>query len=98
MPSPRLLFVWLTTTFYLLPVVNAVASSRSLAASPSSVSFGNAKVRSKKAQYEILTNSGYAPIKIPQVTATGAGFSVNGLRLPVTLNGGQSVTFTVVFA
>jgi hypothetical protein len=55
-------------------------------------------VGSTQAQYETLTNSGQAPITISQVAATGAGFSVNGLSLPMNLNNRQSVTFTVAFA
>jgi len=94
----RFLFVWLTATFFLLAVANAGASSRSIVPSTSSVSFGNVQVGSKQAQYETLTNSGHGTATISQVTATGAGFSVNGLSLPMNLNSGQSVTFTVVFA
>ncbi len=103
MPSPHVVSrcfpVLLTTTFLLLSAANAAASApRSLAPSPSSLSFANVQVGSTKAQYETLTNSGNSTVTISQATATGAGFSVSGLNLPMSLNKGQSVTFTVLFS
>ena len=46
---------------------------------------------------ETLTNSSGSSVTITQAVPTGAGFSVSGLNLPVTLAGGQSTTFNVVF-
>src|SRR6476646_8692358 len=102
MPFPPLVFrflpVWLIPAFFLLTTASPAAwASRSLASSPSSVTFGNVQVGSKQAQYETLTNSGDSTVTISQATVTGAGFSVSGLSLPLSLNRGQSVTFTALF-
>jgi len=45
-----------------------------------------------------LTNSGGSSLTITQATATGSGFSVSGLSLPLTLAAGQSATFSATFA
>lgn len=100
MPSPqvvsRFLPVFFMTAFFLVPAANS-AVSHTLDSSPSSMSFGNVQVGSHQARYETLTNSGNSTVTISQTTVTGAGFSVNGLSLPLSLNRGQSVTFTVLF-
>jgi Abnormal spindle-like microcephaly-assoc'd, ASPM-SPD-2-Hydin len=73
-------------------------SAGSLAASPSTVSFGNIQVGNNKTASETLTNSGGSSVNISQVAATGAGFSVSGITLPLTLAAGQSTSFTIAFA
>ena len=69
-----------------------------LVANPASLNFASVQVGSKQTQFEVLTNSGGSSLTISQATATGAGFSITGLNLPLTLNAGASVTFSVVFA
>jgi len=69
-----------------------------LSANPTSLSFATVQVGSKQTQFEALTNSGGSRITISQATVTGSGFSITGLTLPLTLNAGASVTFSVVFA
>jgi hypothetical protein len=93
-----------TIPLFLISAVSAATSASSrgtnwkrLAPSPSSVSFGNIQVGSSQAQHETLTNSGNATVTISQATVTGAGFSLSGLSLPLSLNKGQSVTFSVLF-
>jgi cytochrome c len=81
-----------------LPLSGTGVSAGSLSANPSSHSFGNVQIGSNSTLSETLTNSGGTSITISQATATGAGFSVSGLSLPVTLTAGQSKTFSVVFA
>ncbi len=69
-----------------------------LAASPSSLSFGSVQVGGSTTLFETLTNSGSSSVTVSQATVSGAGFSVCGLSLPLSLNPGQSVTFGTVFA
>jgi hypothetical protein len=69
-----------------------------LATNPTSLSFGNIQVGTNQTQTETLTNSGGANLTISQATAIGAGFSVTGLSLPLTLVPNQSLTFGVAFA
>jgi Abnormal spindle-like microcephaly-assoc'd, ASPM-SPD-2-Hydin len=76
---------------------SASNSGRVLAANPLSVSFGNIQVGNSLTQHETLTNSGYSTVTISQATVTGARFSLYGLSLPLSLNKGQSVTFSILF-
>jgi hypothetical protein len=69
-----------------------------LAASPSSISFGAVQPGKSETLSETLTNSGSGSITVSQVSPTGAGFTVSGLSLPLTLAPGQSFTFGAVFA
>jgi Abnormal spindle-like microcephaly-assoc'd, ASPM-SPD-2-Hydin len=73
-------------------------SPGTLAATQASLSFGNVQVSNSAGGSETLTNTGGASVTITQVNVTGTGFSAPGLDLPLTLNAGQSLTFTAVFA
>ncbi|MGD0907851.1 MAG: choice-of-anchor D domain-containing protein, partial [Candidatus Acidiferrales bacterium] len=94
------------TIFLLLPTVLLAAltqsgcapSSGNLAASPTSLSFGNVVLGSNSHQTLTLTNSGTAPSTVTQAAASGAGFNFKGPSLPMTLAAGQSITFTTSFA
>ncbi len=70
----------------------------SLAANPSTLTFGSVQIGRNQTLSATLTNSGGSSVSVSQANVTGAGFSVSGLSLPLTLNPGQSVTFGVVFA
>src|SRR6266851_1234277 len=96
----RLLIVVFTTPLFLISAASAATSAsfhgtnwKRLAASPSSVSFGNTQVGSSQTQHETLTNSGNSTVTISQATGTGAGFSLSGLRLPLSLNKGKASLF-----
>ncbi len=65
---------------------------------PASLSFGNVVVGSSKTLTETLTNSGGSSLTISAASASGTGFSLSGLALPLTLNAGQSTSFSVQFA
>ena len=69
-----------------------------IAASPSSVSFGNVVVGTSNSQAVTLTNNGNATLTFSQVTVTGAGFSVTGLSTATTIAAGGRATFNAVFA
>src|SRR4029077_8707190 len=56
------------------------------------------QVGSNTSLSETLTNSGGSSVTISAASATGSGFSLNGLSLPMTLNAGQSTSFTVQFS
>jgi Abnormal spindle-like microcephaly-assoc'd, ASPM-SPD-2-Hydin len=64
---------------------------------PSSLSFGVVKVGNNQSLPATMTNTGESTLQVTQVTATGNGFSVNGLSLPLNLAAGQKQGFTVVF-
>lgn len=69
-----------------------------LTVAPSSISFGIVKVGNNQSQPATMTNTGGSTLKVTQVTATGAGFSVSGLSFPVTLAAGKNQDFNVIFA
>jgi len=68
-----------------------------LGSSPSSLSFGSVTVGSNQSLSVKLTNNGGSSVTISQTGATGTGFSVSGISVPVTLAAGQSVSFNVIF-
>ena len=72
-------------------------ASGTLSVSPAAVSFGNVAVGSISNQSLSVTNSGSVALTISQVTVTGAGFTVGGASLPLTLSPGNSFTFTASF-
>ena len=69
-----------------------------LSASPTSLSFGNVQMGSSQTLQEELTNTGGSSVMVSQATFTGAGYSVTGLNLPLTLQSGQTASFNVVFS
>jgi hypothetical protein len=71
----------------------------SLSPSNSTLNFGNVQLGSAKAMLLALTNAGTlsATVQISQVTASGPGFTVTGVTLPVNLAAGQSITLGVDF-
>jgi Abnormal spindle-like microcephaly-assoc'd, ASPM-SPD-2-Hydin len=75
---------------------NAIADG-SVTASPTSIAFGSVVVGSSQTTTQTLTNSGGSNLKITGAAASGTGFSVSGISLPVTLSAGQSTSFSVKF-
>ena len=70
-----------------------------LSTSTNSLSFGNVLVGSTGgAQTVALTNSGNSAVSVSQVNVTGAGFSVSGISLPLSLAAGQNASLSVGFA
>lgn len=69
-----------------------------LAISPASFNFGSVQVGSTGSATITLTNSGNESVLITQASATGTGFSANGLSSGATIAAGQSTTFTAQFA
>ena len=74
------------------------ATSDSVTASPSTVSFGQVAVGTSTTQSVVLTNHRTYGIQVSSPQATGGGFSVSSPALPITLHAGQSTTVTVTFA
>ena len=74
------------------------SSSGDVAFSPTKVDFGQVAAGSKKTVTVTLTNTGSAPITLPQATTAGASFSMSGLTLPATLGPNSNLTFSASFA
>ncbi|MGH9351473.1 MAG: beta strand repeat-containing protein [Terriglobia bacterium] len=77
--------------------LSGTGATMQVALSPSSLNFGSVTVGASSAQGVILSNAGTAPVTVSQATVTGAGFSLSGLPLPLSLAAGQSVTLQVNF-
>jgi hypothetical protein len=83
--------------------VNAVAAvtgtqaQAGLSLTPTSASFGSVVTGNANSQTVQLKNSGTANLTVSQATVTGAGFSLSGLALPMTLTPGQSGNFNVQY-
>ncbi len=81
-----------------IPVTGSGIAAANLSAGSTSLSFGNVTVGSSQTLPETLTNnSTSSSITVTKIT-TSTAYSVTGLSLPVTLNAGQSASFSVVFA
>ncbi len=76
---------------------NQQSQGGQITVTPARVNFGKVQVGNYQTQPLTMTNSGGSSLTVTQVTATGAGFSVNGLSLPLTLAAGQNQPFSVVF-
>jgi hypothetical protein len=64
---------------------------------PSPVGFGNVTVGVTNTQTVTITNSGTAILTLSQANLSGAGFTMTGLTLPMSLNPGQQSNFNVAF-
>ena len=80
-----------------VPIAAIGVTAGALTSAPASLSFGNVQAGNPKTIAETLTNSSGSSISITQAKLTGAGFTLSGLTLPVTLAAGQSKTFNVTF-
>jgi hypothetical protein len=82
-----------------LSLSGAGVTTGTITPNTSSLAFGSVQVGiSNSSLSETLTNTGGATVTISQATPSGAGFSVSGLTLPMTLAANQSVSFTATFA
>jgi hypothetical protein len=95
-----LVFHFLVFAFALCaePAAAAVPPKNSgLVANPSSMDFGTVQVGQSKTQMETLTNNATTGLTVYSSTVSGAGYSVSGLTLPLTIAAGQSYTFSLIF-
>jgi Cep192 domain 4/Abnormal spindle-like microcephaly-assoc'd, ASPM-SPD-2-Hydin len=73
-------------------------SPGSLTANPASLAFGSVAVGLSQQESATLTNTGGTSVTVSQAVIAGAGFTLSGLALPVTIPAGQNTNFTVTFA
>jgi hypothetical protein len=74
------------------------AAVPTLSINATSIAFGSVVVSSTTTQILTLSSTGTAPVTVSAATVAGAGFSIVGSTLPVTLNPGQSTNLTLQFA
>jgi hypothetical protein len=68
-----------------------------LSGSPTNLSFGDVTLGAKSTLPFVITNTGSESVTISQATAGGAGFSIAGPSLPLTLTAGQNTSFSISF-
>jgi hypothetical protein len=86
-----------STVVVALSGTSTVAPSPKLTVSAASLNFGSVTVNTSTTQSFTLTSTGTAPATVNSAATTGAGFTIVGGSLPVTLNPGQAVTLQVQF-
>jgi hypothetical protein len=77
--------------------ISATATSSTLAATPSSVSFGNVVVGSNTTQTIRLQNIGTSQLTISSLTPSVANVTISGITLPANLAQGTSATLTAAY-
>ncbi len=70
--------------------------SGGLTASPTSVAFGSVQIGTSQTQTVALSNTGSSSLSLTQATVSGAGFSITGLTLPLSLAAGQTTSVSIV--
>jgi Abnormal spindle-like microcephaly-assoc'd, ASPM-SPD-2-Hydin len=94
------IFLALTAALFLSGCAGQTGSgtgAKSLAASASSLSFGNVKVGGSSALGVTITNAAPTSIAISNVSISGAGYSASGLPTGQMLAPGQTATLHVTF-
>lgn len=86
---------WTAVLATFLPPAPAHAQ---LTANPATIDFGSVTSGSNSTQSITVTNVGTTSASITQLTASGTGFTVNGLNLPYNLGANASATFQITFA
>src|SRR5205807_128564 len=76
---------------------STAAPSPQLTVSAASLSFGSVTVNTATTQSLTLTSTGTSPVTVNSAAITGAGFTIVGGTLPVTLNPTQAMTLQVQF-
>jgi len=92
----RYLFAFVALSLLLLSTTTLLAQTQVLTLNPASPNFHKVPVGSSKAMTVTLTNTGTASVTVQSDTIS-VGFTVSNLSLPVTLAGGQSTTFVLMF-
>jgi hypothetical protein len=81
-----------------VPVSGTGVTAGTLGSNPASLSFSSVQLGNTQTLAETVTNAGGSSVTISQVAASGTGFSVSGIAVPMTLASGRSASFSVSFA
>ena len=81
-----------------LPLSGDGVTPGQLALNPTSMNLGEVAVGSGQSQSATLSNVGGGTVDVSEALVTGAGFSVVGITLPLTLAPGAGTNFNVIFA
>jgi hypothetical protein len=93
----KLLIESVTGVSLTVPAWGSGVNNWSLAASPSSLAFGNVALGSNSTLTVTLTNQGSSAVTISQEIHPSRVFTLSGPALPISLEAGQAATFQVTF-
>ena len=85
-------------SFVAFSLAKDATASTGIAISSNGLGFGSVAVGTSLTRRVTLTNVGTCSITVSQATVTGAGLSISGLVLPLTLDARHNATFNVEFA
>lgn len=71
--------------------------SATMTLTPSAVNFSNVPVGIKNSQTIKISNTGTGPLTVSSSDVTGVGYTLSGLKTPLTIVAGKSNTFNVNF-
>jgi hypothetical protein len=78
---------------------SGIAATYTLNVSPTSLSFGNVTTGTTSAPQTVsVANTGNSNVKISQINASGAGYSVTAGGMPVTISPSQTLTLAAQFS
>src|SRR5215468_12482391 len=92
-----LLLGLLFLSFFQPAPVFAATNRGPLHCSPCSLAFGNVNLTKSKSLSVTLSNRQTSSITVTKVLKYAPGFQVSGLTLPLTLAGGKSASFSIIF-
>jgi len=92
--SKSVFFVVLSLSVALIP---SLAGAQQVSITPSSVDFGSVSVGNSKSQVVVVKNITKRRIGIYQASVSGTGYTISGISTPVSIQIGQSASFTVTF-
>ena len=78
-------------------VLQLSAAEPTLSLNAASLAFGNVLVDTAVTQSVTMTSTGALPVVISSATLAGPGFTMTGVKFPLTLSPGQTATFAVQF-
>lgn len=81
-----------------VPLSGTGLTQGAITANATTLAFGSVQAGKSMSLPETLTNTGGSAVTISAAYASGSGFSLSGLSIPLTLNAGQSASFTVSFS
>lgn len=93
-PLPRLIVAFAS---FALSISAACASTAQLTITPNPLSFARVLVGHSLTVQVKMKNAGTTSVTVSSMTNKAPGFSVSGLKIPLTLPAGKTVTFNVIF-
>lgn len=81
-----------------ISLVGTGATSGQLTSNPASINFGTTQVGTTTSVTGTLVNATTSAVTISQITVTGNAFHFGGLALPLVLNPGQGLSYSLTFA